>query len=342
MSTPEPAPARKKIPSWLVSATLSLVAFALLGLAVWSNREQIAEVFRGRIDYRLFAVALAINLTGLMLTFVRWYVLVRALGLPFRLLDAIRLGFIGNVFNLVVPGAVGGDFIKGAFLVREQARKTQAVASMVIDRVLGLLGLFVLGGISGAWAWPGATPPVRTLIGLVWLAVAAGFAGLAVLFTPALYRPLERLFARRAKLATMLSELAAMAGAYRSKPGTIVAMLAMAVGTHSLAVLSFYCVSRALFATVPTLGEHFLMVPLVLFSTAVPLPFGALGVSENASEKLFELVSYQGGAVAMMGYRVVMYAAGLISVVVYLANLRQVRTLRAAEPVEAPAPAAVG
>ena len=30
----------------------------------------------------------------------------------------------------------------------------------------------------------------------------------------------------------------------------------------------------------------------------------------------------------MLGYRVIMYAAGLISVLVYLANLRQVRTLR--------------
>ena len=38
--------------------------------------------------------------------------------------DAMRLGFIGNVFNLVIPGAVGGDIVKGAFLCREQARKT--------------------------------------------------------------------------------------------------------------------------------------------------------------------------------------------------------------------------
>jgi hypothetical protein len=69
------------------------------------------------------------------------------------------------------------------------------------------------------------------------------------------------------------------------------------------------------------------MVPLALFTTAVPLPFGALGLSEQVSDQLFKLVNHPGGAVAMMGYRVLMYAGGLISACVYLANIRQVKSL---------------
>ena len=165
--------------------------------------------------------AFGIFLAALLLSFVRWFTLVRALGLPFRLRDALRLGFIGNVFNLVIPGAVGGDVIKAAFLCREQARKTQAVASMFIDRALGLLGLFVLAGGSGALAWTGAPPLARRLIVLVWLAVAAGIAGLAVLFTPALYRPIHRLLGGKGKLATIAAELEALASSYRDRLGTI-------------------------------------------------------------------------------------------------------------------------
>jgi uncharacterized iron-regulated membrane protein len=71
---------------------------------------------------------------------------------------------------------------------------------------------------------------------------------------------------------------------------------------------------------------------LILFTTAVPLPFGALGLSEQVSGRLFGLVHHPAGAVAMMGYRVLMYAGGLVSVGVYGANISQVRTLaRAAE-----------
>ena len=66
-----------------------------------------------------------------------------------RLRAALLLGFIGNVFNLVIPGAVGGDLIKAAYLVRMHVKKTQAIASMVIDRIIGLLGLFTLATIAG-------------------------------------------------------------------------------------------------------------------------------------------------------------------------------------------------
>ena len=66
------------------------------------------------------------------------------------------LGFIGVVFNLVIPGAVGGDLIKAAYLVRMHIKKTQAIASMVIDRIVGLLALF----------HPGSRSPVRLPGGL--------------------------------------------------------------------------------------------------------------------------------------------------------------------------------
>ena len=42
----------------------------------------------------------------------------------------------------------------------------------------------------------------------------------------------------------------------------------------------------------------------------------------------------------MMGYRVLMYAGGLVSVLVYLANLRQVRSLAREAEAGRPAPLA--
>ena len=66
---------------------------------------------------------------ALVMTLVRWFVLVRAQGLPFRFPDALRLGLIGFFFNTFLPGSVGGDIIKAAFLAREQNRRTVAVAT---------------------------------------------------------------------------------------------------------------------------------------------------------------------------------------------------------------------
>ena len=76
-----------------------------------------------------------------------------------------------------------------------------------------------------------------------------------------------------------------------------------------------------------SLGKHLLIFPLVLFSTAVPLPFGALGFSEKVSDQLFVLANHPSGAVAMMGYRVLMYAFGLLAMLVYLWNIQSIRDL---------------
>src|SRR5690606_11858374 len=83
----------------------------------------------------------------------------------------------------------------------------------------------------------------------------------------------------------------------------------------------------SVFPVVPGLAQHFLIVPLVLFSTAIPLPFGALGVSEHISDVLFRLADYDGGALTMMAFHVAQYLGSLIALFVYLANAKQVRTL---------------
>ena len=119
-----------------------------------------------------------------------------------------------------------------------------------------------------------------------------------------------------------------MSEGYRRRLGTVLGCLIFSSAIHALFVLAYYAVSCTLFPEgLPTLAQHFLLVPLTLFTTAVPLPFGALGLSEGVSDGLFRMVSHPGGALAMMGFRVLMYAGGLVSVCFYLANLRQVRTL---------------
>jgi glycosyltransferase 2 family protein len=325
---------RRSFKSIAINSALTALALGLLAWTVWKNRAQLKEVWARSPDSRLFAAALAIYVTALLVTFYRWYRLVKALDLPFRLRDAVRLGFIGNFFNLVIPGAVGGDVIKAAFLCREQERKTQAVASMVIDRALGLLGLFVLASVVGAFVWAGASRDLRLVIAFAWSMVVCGAIGLAILFSPALFRPLLARLPADGKLATTLAELVAMASAYRAKLGVIALGLALATMGHALYVLAFYLADRGLFGNLaPGPVSHFVVVPLILFTTAVPIPFGALGLTEQFSEKVFrDVLGFSGGAVAMLGYRVVMYAAGLVSVIVYLANLSQVRSLRQVEP----------
>jgi glycosyltransferase 2 family protein len=318
----------------IVNVVLVLVAFGLLGYVIAGNREKIREVFNRPLDLRLLAFAQVLFLVSVMSTFVRWFILVRVIEPRFTLRSAMLLGFIGNVFNLVIPGAVGGDLIKAAYLVRMHIKKTQAVASMVIDRIVGLLGLFILATIAGLFAWPDATRDVRTLIILAWMATAAGVLVLTVIFSqvitrffPGLANPHPHSHSR---LGLIAAELHSMSSTYRRRLDVVLLCELMSVASHSLNVLAFFVVGKMLFAGMTTtLAQHFLMGPLTLFTMAVPLPFGALGLTEGVSDQLFKLVGHPSGALAMMAFRVLMYGSAFIGIIVYLVKLKEVRGLTA-------------
>ena len=174
----------------IVHTLLAGLTVGLLSLVLWQNRDTIREVLGQRLDLRLLGLAFLITQISLLITFVRWSILVRVIEPSFTLRSSILLGFIGYVFNLVIPGAVGGDVVKAAYLARMHIRKTQAIASMVIDRILGLLGLFILAAVAGVLAWGLATPKVRSLIVVAWGALGLGLVVLAAIFR----QPMPRIF----------------------------------------------------------------------------------------------------------------------------------------------------
>ena len=314
----------------LVNAALVGLAFALLAVVLWQDRAQAREVLGRGVDPGMLGLVLLISQLGLLITFFRWHLLVRVVEPGFTLRATMLLGFVGYVFNLVLPGAVGGDLIKASYLSRMHIRKTRAIATLVIDRVLGLLGLFVLAAIAGVLAWGAAAPGVRGLILSAWAALGLGIVGLVAVLARVPPRPLVGPVASgHGRLAMLRSELGAMAATYRRRLDVVLAGLALSVLGHGLSVLVFFLIGRMLLSSRMTasLGEHFLMVPLTLFTMAVPLPLGALGVTEEVGRQLFKLVGHAGGSLAMIGLRLVMFVLGLEGACVYLANLDLVRAL---------------
>ena len=55
------------------------------------------------------------------------------------------LYFIGHFFNSFMPGATGGDFVKAYYASKESShKKTEIVATVFIDRLVGLLYMIVM------------------------------------------------------------------------------------------------------------------------------------------------------------------------------------------------------
>jgi hypothetical protein len=177
-----------------------------------------------------------------------------------------------------------------------------------------------------------ANSDVRKLIMAAWIMTAGATLTLAAIFTQALRRLFPGLkHPGRGRLATIMIELSTMSSIYRRRLDVVFAGLVLSMVVHGLNVLAFYLMGKMLFgsAMTTTLAQHYLMVPLTLFTMVVPIPFGALGVSEEVGKQLGNLVSHPNGALAMLSFRVLMYACGLIAACVYLANIQEVRGLTA-------------
>jgi hypothetical protein len=143
------SPILKKLLTNLAKVTVSagIIAYLLSNARNDPNFDKL-DFSDPNFNWWLIGGAALCWMTSLTLGIVRWYLLVRAVGLPFRIQDAFRLGLLGYMLNFVSLGNVGGDLFKAVFLAREQPdRRAEAVASIVVDRILGLYSLFIVAAV---------------------------------------------------------------------------------------------------------------------------------------------------------------------------------------------------
>jgi uncharacterized membrane protein YbhN (UPF0104 family) len=284
------------------------------------------------INLGYLLAAAAIYLAAILLTFFRWYLLVRAVDLPFRLADALRLGLVGLFFNTFLPGSVGGDIIKAAVLAREHSRRTVAVATVIMDRAIALWALVWFVALMGGVFWltghlegpvaarsKGVVLGAASIVGvsvMVWLLLgllpgwrAERFAG-----------RLERL----PKVGGSAAEFWRAMWMYRCRQATVAAVLAMSWIGHVGFVFAFWCSANALWSPelgpIPPLAEHFLLVPIGLVVQAiVPTPGGA-GGGEWGFGGLYRVFggSAVNGVLGSLVQRVIGWVYGLIGYLVYL------------------------
>jgi uncharacterized membrane protein YbhN (UPF0104 family) len=284
-------------------------------------------------DWAALTLAAVLMSLTIVLQLVRWYGLVRALDLPFTLRNAFRLGFVGVFFNTFFPGAVGGDLVKAYYIARRQPdRKAAAVATVIIDRALGLFGLILFVAVTGSVAWANGDPRLTANPDLQWMVkLTAGLAGGAVLgFLLLGLLPESRVdrFAGRLrqvpKLGKGLAEAWYAVWTYRQRPKAILLGVAISAVAHVAMVFGFHFASRGFpppdAETLPTVTEHMVVCPIGFIVQALPISPAGVGVGEAAFAGLYKLCGREPGAgvLARLALRVVEWALALIGLVVWL------------------------
>lgn len=318
---------------------LTIVKFAIsAGLIYYlfrqaTHSDDFETLFRSDKQWRWLALGFVACLTGFVLGFVRWHSLVRALDLPFKMIDAIRLGFIGLFFCVFTIGVAGGDTMRAIYVCRQSpGRKTEIIASVVFDRLIGLLTMVGVAALAFAQLNVGqlsVTPAnevaLRYAGRFTMLLAIVGFLGFAVLLAiPELQRFkwtrswLLRLFAIP-RLGDFIRKMTDVVSIYRDRWKTIFISFLLSVGVNICFAVTIFAIAVGLGASRPDLSQHFLIEPIAMVANALPLP-GGIGGMEAAVAFLYKVLAGGNGVIVAFTFRFFMLIVSAVGGVVWLLN----------------------
>ena len=329
----------------IVVALKWLLAIALLGGLLWMSRDNLAKLKDREIVWSMFAAALVVRFLSLMATFSRWRLLVRGIGLSFSFRETFRLGMLGEACNLMGPGAVGGDLVKAALLAKDHPQRIASVmATVFLDRVLGMWALFVLGAfasLSPAGARPG--PELQWAICTLWGGSVAGLVGIGLMFVPAFtHSRLMHWLTTWKFVGRIVRELMDSIQLYQGRPQIVIGAAALGLLGHFGFLTSFFFCAQALHTgqVVPGFIDHVVGLPLPeAISAAVPTP-GGVGALEGAVAWFYQQhqkaldprstveqlsKAFSNGVLTALGYRLTMMVWGAVGIVYYFASRGEIR-----------------
>jgi uncharacterized protein (TIRG00374 family) len=269
-------------------------------------------VWSGKLDFRQLGILiqrpdiLVANIFIWLFCFLflgafRWYLLLRGQGLYLNFAQVVRLQLIGFFFNTAIPGAVGGDIIKAVYVIRglQSDRKTPAMLTILLDRIIGLTALFFLGSVAIVLNLDFFMS--RAILYPLVFFVLGGSVAIALVLTFVLFVP-DRFdfFSKISKL--NYPGIMTFAGiydaikVYKNKPMVILqtVLIGMVIQISSVTYACF--LTEAMTGVFPQFLKFMAIFTVGVMTTALPLAPGGLGVGHVAFDKLFHLIDLSGGA----------------------------------------------
>jgi len=256
---------------WLrLAAGILLLGFILSRV----DLPALAQTWGPRAGVGVAGAALLL-LLGQSVAAFRWKIILGSGSPPWTYL--VRLYVIGGFFSLFLPTVVGGDAVRAAAAAQGSGRAGGIVASVLLDRSLGVLamaGYAVLGILIAPEAASrlGASLRLRFSTGAV-------LAGVALVAVAALA---TAIFVRRsARLRKAARDARDVAANLARSPVVLLQAVALGFVVQGLYILLWLVLARSTDLSLPGL-TLLVAVPIVTLAAMLPVTLGGLGVREGA------------------------------------------------------------
>ena len=262
-----------------------LVAAVLTGIVFWKANPSAVLRAGARADLSWIGVAVLLVVVDRALMAYRWLVLLCPIDAdtrpPFGTL--MHVFFVSTFLGTFLPASVGGDAVRAYGLARLQVAPGPAVASVLMDRLLGVLSIVLVGFVGLLAARSTDLVSSRAIPISMLVATAACVAGGLVVFSERAADLAARVALRLpfSSVRRLASELTQATRAYARFHGELANVLGGSIGVQVLRILQAYCLGRALLIDAP-IAAYFSLIPLILLVMLLPVSINGIGTSQMA------------------------------------------------------------
>ena len=206
----------------------------------------------------------------------RWVLLLRASGIPLPVTRAADIFLVSSFVGSFLPAGVGADAARAYSLRLHTVEGGEALASVVVDRLLGTLSLGLMG-IVGLLAWTSAASSDWRALAIIGLLVAVSIGAFW------LDHAVKVVLADRAhasRLGRALLRLADAVSRYRTRRTTLAAVFFWSVAIQVIRIVEAYLLGLGLGLTAPS-TYYLLFMPLGLLMLLLPISVSGFGLPQG-------------------------------------------------------------
>ncbi|MEI8343324.1 MAG: lysylphosphatidylglycerol synthase transmembrane domain-containing protein [Candidatus Moraniibacteriota bacterium] len=279
---------KSKIAKFLVKLIISLTFITWLILKI--NWQDVLAHCR-QLTVVSIVVYLVILLIGMVISAYKWQLLAEFKDFNYSLKKYFQLYLTGTFLNNFFPSFIGGDTYRAYQLGKKNGRYVSATASVVMDRVTGLLGAMILAVFFAAFNWKvvAAHRVLVIIIGIVILVLMGLFVGELIANLP-IWKKLSRFIPK--KVSEVIKDFAQYQGSKAFSTSIAIGVLYSFVGLA--------CVNYALFwALGIKIGilNYLTVIFLISIVSSIPVSVNNLGIKEWAYVTFFGFFGVASSAV---------------------------------------------
>lgn len=311
-----------KLKSILINLLKIGFSAALIYWLIKSDRFDVKSL-EPLFTWQTVPIGLLMVFFSLLLLAERWRVLLQIQGFQLSFVQVLKLSLVGIFFNYAMPGGVGGDVIKGFYVVRSQPhRKLDAAMTILMDRIFGLyiMVLLALASMLALLDQILAHPQLQFLVWIVALIFLIFTTALSLGFSTRIRKRVQTLIPDHPLLQKVLQIWDGVA-IYRSAPRSLLKVGFLCL-VAQFCTLGFYiyCGYMLGFSNIP-ISVYFVACLVGTMMSALPITPAGIGVGQAAFAFLFsELTGHAttlGATLATAG-QAYWFIWGLVGSVVYL------------------------